>query len=293
MRILRLFVLSLVTLYVLFCFGDARAQQVPPSAPSTAAASLVQQALRTLSGGFPVNDITLTGTARRIDGSEDETGAVTARALATGQSRIDLNLPSGTRSEVRTSGNSSNTNSARVAPSATTLIVGRGGAWSGPDGVSHVEADHNLLTDSSWFFPSLMMARIASTNDFALVDAGPETKQGRQVEHLVISRQSPSGTPLILSMAMQHLSRTDIFLDASTMLPVAVDFSTHPDNNASLDIPVEILFSDYRALNSGQVAFHVQKYENGTLALDLRFENAVPNSGVSSDVFQIPNGAQP
>jgi len=80
----------------------------------------------------------------------------------------------------------------------------------------------------------------------------------------------------------------EIYLDASTSLPAAVSFNTHPDRDASRDIPVEITFSDYRLVNGVQIPFHVQKYFNGSLILDMQFERADLNTGLSPSSFSVP-----
>src|SRR2546426_2271926 len=62
---------------------------------------VLQGALNALTGGVAIADVTLAGTARRIAGSDNETGTATLKALATGESRMDLSFASGARSEVR------------------------------------------------------------------------------------------------------------------------------------------------------------------------------------------------
>ena len=86
-------------------------------------------------------------------------------------------------------------------------------------------------------------------------------------------------------MLFQHLSETDIFLDSTTSLPVAIAFNIHPDNNALLDIPAEIQFSDYRTVKGAQIPFHLQKFINNTLTLDLQFQSATTNSGLLATDF--------
>ena len=93
-----------------------------------------------------------------------------------------------------------------------------------------------------------------------------------------------SGDPGTL---LQHLTQTEIFLDATTYLLVAIAFNTHPDNNALLDIPVEFRFSDYRPVSGAQIPFHVQKFLNNSLLLDLQFSSATLNSGLSATIFQV------
>jgi len=223
-----------------------------------------QRAYAALSGGNPIADIALSGAARRIAGSDDETGTVTLKAMATGASRMDLSLPSGQRSEVQ---------NVSAAPLA--------GAWSGPDSVSHSIAQHNLLTEPAWFFPTFAIARALSTG-YVATYVGHETWNSVAVEHITLYQQSSGGDALL-----QHLSQRDIYLDSSTLLPLALTFNIHPDNDAGFDIPVEIRFSDYRAVNGAQVPFHTQKYLNNGLILDLQFQSAVLNTGLSASTFSV------
>ncbi len=79
----------------------------------------------------------------------------------------------------------------------------------------------------------------------------------------------------------------DFFLDSTTFLPAVTTFNIHPDNNALLDIPIEVRFSDYRAVNGVQVPFHVQKFLNNGLILDLQFQTAALNTGLATSQFQV------
>jgi hypothetical protein len=146
-------------------------------------------------------------------------------------------------------------------------------------------AFHNLLTDPVWFFPAFPITQGLSAG-YAATYVGHETREGQAVEHLIIAQStavpSPAGAP-----TMGHLSQMDFFLDSTTFLPAAVTFNTHPDNNALLDIPIEIRFSDYRAVSGVQVPFHIQKFLNNSLLLDIHFETAVVNMGLSASQFQV------
>src|SRR5207249_5360375 len=84
----------------------AQPQQPPPSPQATdpQAAALLARAAAALGGTTALSDITLSGTVRRIAGSDDESGQAVLKARASGQSRLDLNLPSGKHSESRNVG---------------------------------------------------------------------------------------------------------------------------------------------------------------------------------------------
>lgn len=261
MRFLR----SLGVVYLCFALVlSTSAQQ--SAAPSVQAPALLQSALAALAGTNPVTDITLTGTARRIAGSDDESGTATLKAVS-GASRIDLNLSSGTRSEV-----------------CNNLSGSPVGTWSGPDTVSHPISYHNLLLiDPAWFFPIFPISRGLATG-YAATYVGPETRDSLAVQHLAISKDF-SSVPGADPATFQHLSQVDLYLDSSTYLPVALALNIHPDDNMLLDIPIEVRFSDYRVVNGVQVPFHVQKFLNNGLILDLQFQSVILNSGLPASAF--------
>jgi len=181
-------------------------------------------------------------------------------------------LPSGQRSELL------NTS---VSPSA--------GTWSGPDGISHAIAFHNLLTGLAWFFPLFPIAQGLSAPGYVLTYVGHETHNGQAVEHASVSQTSSSHSPSG-AVLLQHLSQVDFFLDSTTLLPSAIAFNIHPDNDAGLDIPVEIRFSDYRTVSGAQVPFRVQKFLNNSLILDFQAQSVTLNFGLSASTFAVGAG---
>ena len=242
------------------------AQQTATSSPQ--ALLLLQQSLRALVGGQTLSDVTLSGTARRIAGSDDETGTVVLKAASSGALRLDFSYPSGPRAELR---------------SAATTDALPTGAWSGPDGAAHPIALHNLAND--WgLVPAFTVANALSAKNGLTTYIGHETRDGQSVLHLRASRQFPQVRGNAANL-LQHLSEMDIFFDAASLLPVAITYSTHPDDNAGLDIPVEIRLSDYRAVNGVKVPFHIERYINGTLQLEITVANVVLNPGLSVSDF--------
>lgn len=265
----RLFLACSLSLFAQIAVAQQTATTSPPPPSSTQGAAALQKALSALAPSAPIIDVTLTGTARRIAGSDDESGTAVIKALVGTGTRLDLTLPSGQRTEIR------NTSSPEIA-----------GSWSGPDGTAHVTAYHNLLTDPGWF-PAITIASLLSTPGEVITYAGPETRGTQSVVHIKASQPLPASlaAPKDIAALMQHLTEVDIFLDASTLLPAFFAFSIHPDNNANLDIPVELRFSDYRPVNGAQIPFHVQKSLNNSLLLDLEFTDATLNSGLSPSTF--------
>jgi hypothetical protein len=241
-----------------FVLSAPQKQQVDPQA-----LQLLQRALGVLEGRTAINDVVFTGTARRIAGSEDDTGSASLEATASGESSENVNLSSGTLKNIRTKSNG--------IPS---------GIWSGRDGVPHSISEHNLAAPACWFYPTLNLSAIVSNNAYVLSYLGEETLNGKTTYHIEAQKQIGE-TPVIADLE-RRLSRMDVFLDAATLLPVGLVFNEHPDDDARVDIPVRVEFSDYRSSENGaEVPFHVQKYINNSLVLDLSLEKVKFNTGLA------------
>jgi len=65
-------------------------------------------------------------------------------------------------------------------------------------------------------------------------------------------------------------------------MPVSYVFNLHPDNNALQDIPAEIQYSNYQTVRGIQVPFHIQKFVNGSLALDFQVQSVSLNTGITA-----------
>ena len=145
-------------------------------------------------------------------------------------------------------------------------------------------AFHNLLTEPAWFSPAIAITRALSTSGYVATYIGQETRDSATIQHVVLSQSSASAD---VPPLLQHLSQIDLYLNSSTLFPAAMTFAIHPDNNALLDIPVEVRFSDYRAVNAAQAPFHVQQFINNTLFLDLQFQSVTFNTGLTSSSFAL------
>ena len=250
--------------------------QVTSSDPQALAFAVKSVAV--LTGGEPIADVTLTGTATRTAASDIETGTVTLKALGTASSLIDFSGSEGNRVEVR--------NSSGGIPQ---------GSWVGTDGVSHPMASSNCVTDAVWFFPALSVLSEVSTANSNLVAtyAGQESLDGETVDHVRFWQVFPTGSGSAGTLALlQHLSTVDVYLDATSLLPVELDFNIHPDDNAGADIPVEIQYGDYQRLGGVLVPTQVRKFINHTLFLDLKLTEAAVNTNLSPADFDVTTAGQ-
>jgi hypothetical protein len=258
---------SSLPLYCLLVFLTAPyiviAQGQPPSDPQ--AVAFAAQSIAALIGGNTITDVTLTGTVT-WNGSGTDSGSATLRALGSSESRMDLSLSSGTRTEIRD------------AQTGTPL-----GQWFNPNGASGHFAFQNCWTDAVWFFPAL--GSLAAGPNVVLSYVGQENRNGGAVQHIqssIYQPNPPSGRP-----APQQLSSMDFYLDATTFLPVAVTFKAHPDNNALENLPVEVDFSNYQSTNGVVVPMHIQRYQQGNLFVDVVTSGVTFNSGLALSIFAI------
>jgi hypothetical protein len=239
-------------------------QNQPPSDPQ--AVKLASQSIAALTGGNAINDVTLNGSVTWSGGAAPETGTTTLLASGTGESRMNLTLPSGTRAEIR---------------DASTGVAQ--GQWIAQDGSSGLFAQQNCATDAVWFFPAL--GSLAAGPNVVLSYIGPETRNGAAVQHIqsYIYQSNPSG----ITPSPQQLSTMDFYLDATTSLPVSIAFNAHPDNTASANLSVEVDFSNYQALSGVMVPTHIQRALQGNVLVDIVISGASFNTGLPISDFAI------
>ncbi|MGB6481992.1 MAG: hypothetical protein WBE86_00740 [Candidatus Acidiferrales bacterium] len=266
MRVLRVGLLFAFSFLLMVIAVQAQESSTPaPRDPQ--AVSLLQRSLAALVDTTTVNDVTLNASTDWIAGSDNETGSATLKATAIGQGRVDLSLSDGQRSEV-------------VDISQAPPV----GSWCGTDGVWHSIVAHNLYTDPTWFFPTFLISRVLSGVNYAVSPMDAETQNGVAVEH-VRTYQQPGFTTDVAAL-LQSLSQIDIYLNASTLLPVSVSFNTHADDNALDNVPIQIKFLNYQVVQGISVPYHIQKYIQNGLALDLTVTGVQVNSGLSTSDFQ-------
>ncbi len=268
---LRLFFLFSV-LFFLSIPSAAQTPTLPPPERDAQAVSLLRGALAAMTaaasvtGGqsTAVTDVTLNGTVRRVAGSLDESGTATLKGTAAGASLTEFDLPSGTLEE------------SRDLTAATPA-----GTWEESSGAPHPVAFHNLATDPTWFYPALLIERALSTASYGILYAGAATRNGvaandiRIYSYLLISPTSVAGLN-------QTLGQMDLYLDATTSLPLALDFDTHLDKNALVNLPVEVRYLSYAKQGVAMVPSEIRKYIDDSLSLDIQVSSAQLDTGLTS-----------
>ena len=241
--------------------GLVSGQTQPANDPQ--AVALAAQSIAALTGGTTITDVTLTGNVIWNPDSDDQTGPATLSASGAGESRMDLSLSGGTRSEIRD------------ASTGTAL-----GKWISQSGTSGNYASHNCQTDAVWFFPALGSLAVAPSTVLSYI--GQESRNGATVQHIQSYVYQASQT---VGSLQQQLSTLDFYLDATSLLPTAIVFNAHPDTDATSNIATEVDFSNYQAVSGVLVPMHIQRFFQGTLTIDLTVSSATFNTGIALSTF--------
>ena len=254
---MRSLLLGSILIGIFLC--GAQAQNAPAS--DLQAVALAQQSIAATVGKSVVSDVTLTGNVTW----NGEGGTFKLSALGNGESRMDLTLPAGTRTEIR--------------DAQTGVPIG---AWVSPNTQSGRFAGHNCGTDAAWFFP--VLGALAAAPNVVLTYIGPEIHNGAAVQHLHAYTYQASPTA---NSWPKKLSAMDFYLDGTTSLPVATMFNVHPDNDANTNLLVEIDFANYQPMNGALVPMHIQRYQQGNLMLDFAVTGVTFNSGLPLSLFAV------
>jgi hypothetical protein len=252
--------MSLALLVLQLSPVGVRARPLAPLPP------VVTAALQAMSPGVTLQDITLRGNVTYFGGSHQETGTFLLQARGGQESALTLSLSDSSRQEVRN---------------------GPTGYWAGSDGQQHAIATHNCWVDAVWFFPALSLAASTTDSTLAILSVGQELHEGQPTYHLTLLHTVAGQTPDVVA-SIQLLSTMDLYLDAGSLLPLALDFNMHPDDAANLNIPTEIRFAGYQSFNGVLVPTHIQKYMQNALIMDFIITSANVNSGIPDSVFALP-----
>jgi len=205
----------------------------------------------TFSSVGQVASVQMNGTANWTYGSDQQAGTVTLQANANGQSRMLLQLPTGNRIETQNPYSDSQ----------------RQCTWSGADAVVHGSAVHHCWVDAIWFLPAITMQQGAgASDDVASLGQSGSAKMIR----LHRERRLVDVDSVQTGQFIAHLSAVDLDIDAATGLPALLTYVEHPDNDAGVDLPVEVRYGSYSSFSGVTVPTHIQKFINHSLVLELQ-----------------------
>lgn len=241
---------SVLSLSLCFALSNLGFPQTP--IPSTFQA----QAQTAVSSGKSFSKVNLTANAEWVAGSLHQSGTAQLTAGADGSTSVQLALGQASRTETQTK-----------------IDYSRTCSWVDVAGKSHVIHGPNCFVAIPWFAPSLFtrptgtLPPLLSTTDGGTVSSQSEAHQVSYF--LQLDGTSPSPTS---PMASQ--STVQVLYDSKTFLPVSLEYSIHPDNDDSKNIPVRVVFSNYQSVSGLMIPYHIERSVNHTLQLTLDVTNA-------------------
>jgi hypothetical protein len=124
----------------------------------------------------------------------------------------------------------------------------------------------------AWFFPGLTL--LSSNSDASLPAWTASTFASDSLgDHLRFQLVIPYLNGV--QQDQRLLSPFDLVLAPGTHLPQYALFTAHPDNpGLNTNITVRIAYSDYRRISGVMIPFHIQRFVNGSLVLDLAISTA-------------------
>lgn len=215
----------------------------------------------TFTSNGAVASVQMSGSATGTYGSEQQTGAATLQASANGLSSVKLQFTGGSRLETQNAFNETQ----------------RQCTWTSLDGTVHKSSSHQSWVDAIWFLPQItMQAGAGAPDDSVSVTTSVDGKIRFHHE-----RHPANVADQQTAYLLAHLSAVDLFVDSVTGLPASMTFAAHPDDDAGIDLRVEIDYSGYNSFNGVTVPTHIQKFINNSLVLDIQI-SAVQVQFVSS-----------
>ena len=187
-----------------------------------------------------------------------DTGPSKLTAKITGQSSAEFDLSSGTRIE-----------------SESGIGDDRTCTWTDKNGISHDVASSNCWLSTVWFLPHLALQTAglpAALQSVTVPDSAPHIRYWLYI--------APGKTSAAATAQIKIWSQADLVLDPATLLPASLKYTIHPDNNSSVNLQVEVRYSNYKPVSGVQLPMHVERYINGNLQVSIDVDSAVINSSL-------------
>lgn len=262
MRIQRLVLVAGSSLFVAVPLNAQQSQPTVQRDPT--AIALVQTSIAAMATNAP-SDSSATGTITLVEGSTAQNGTISIQTLGTSETSETINLSSGQREVIYSNGDAKEINGTQSVNPVVELIV----------------------TDQCADFPLPLLLDALSNPDEAFQSVGLETLNGASVQHIRIWNTF-SSKPRMQKLA--SLSARDIWLDATSNLPVKIAYLRQAGEGAVPSVRMEVFFSNYTNVNGVQYPFQINKSYNGTPWQTITIQSVSFNTGLTNSQFPVEEG---
>ncbi|MGC1684930.1 MAG: hypothetical protein WA734_04870, partial [Candidatus Acidiferrales bacterium] len=253
-----------------FCFMaltlaplSAEPVQSSPSAVTRnpTAVSLLQQSISAMGSPLP-SDSVANGTAVLTAGSLTESGTVRILTLGTSQTLEQLVTPHVNRSVIFSNFQAN--------------VVTAGSVMTLPLEV--------VSTSQSVSFPLPFIAGVLSNSDIAIQYIGLETLNGSSVQHVQIQDTFASQPNL---QGLSALTLRDIWLDATSSLPVRIAWSSQVTEGPNVGISAATTFSNYQSFGTARYPTSLIEYVGGEPLITVTIQSVAFSTGLTGSSFPI------
>jgi outer membrane lipoprotein-sorting protein len=238
--------------------GLAAAQSVPSNSPQ--ALTVLRQAVTAMGGSAP-GDSTASGTITITAGSLTENGTIVVLTRG-GDQTFEQILTAEAGTVVYSQGSASQVQGAIVTQLPMELVV----TAQCPD------------------FPLPLLVSVLNGPNSAYKYVGLETLNGVSVHHIQFWNSFAS-TPQLSVLA--GFSRRDIWVDATSGLPLRISYIDHPAQGAVAATSVDVTFSNYTTFGGVLYPTTIQKSLNGTPWATITITSVVFNTGLTDANFPV------
>jgi hypothetical protein len=175
--------------------------------------------------------------------------------------------------------------SEQIATTGTTISVFSGGTATSVRGADSTPLPlETAVTAQCLDFPLPFIVSVLADPESAYAYIGLETLNGVSVQHIQFWKTFAS-TPRFGALA--SFSRRDVWLDASSGLPIRISYRDHSAQGAVAAVPVDITFSNYAKFGNVLYPLSIHKSVNGTPWAAITLTNVVLDNGLTDANFPV------
>lgn len=251
-------------LFVLFLCASTSAQQPTSTTVTTSdpqAVALLQESVSAF-GSLPPLDSRANGNVTITAGSLTTQGAVTILTKGTAETSIQFQMSNSTWSVIYSNGQAN-----RVESGTATVLP------------LELAASSQCL-----YFPLPYLAGLLGNPNVVLSFVGQEAIDSTTANHIRVQNTFAS-SPAFQSLA--EFNTADVWLDATTALPVRISMIRRYAGGASPKIPVSVVYSNYQVVSGVRCPFSIQEYVTQTLWATTTIDSVSFNTGLTDANFPV------
>ena len=262
------FLRLLVATIALVClFTKSSFAQTTPTAPpvrDAQAVSYLQNAIKAF-GSTPA-DSTATGNVTILAGGLTLQGTVQILSRGTAESSVTVEAGSSNWSVIFSGGQANRTEAGKT----TSLPLER------------------ASSSQSLHFPLPFISGLLANSDMSIQFIGQEQLNSSLANHIRV-QDTFASQPLWQSLS--EFTIADIWLDASTALPLKISRVRRDGGGFSPSIPISILYSNYQPVSGIRYPFTIQEFITDTLWATTTIQSVSFNTGLTDASFQLTQAA--